>query len=173
MKRLFYIIAVAASLAFTAVSCKPSEKHYREAYEVAAAKKHSADSVEATIYDQYRRQARKSAVTLGGDTLNVQTEYVGYTTDGGASREITQRYNVVVGRFKQQFNAREMRKRLISLGYENPFILHTREPLYYVVSATCSTAQEALEQMRRAQADTSLRLREPLPFILQPAHMAR
>ena len=66
-----------------------------------------------------------------------------------------------------------MRERLQANGYPEAFILHTREPLYYVATATCSTAQEALEQLRRVEADSSLVLRAPLPFVLQPAHMAR
>lgn len=172
MKKLFFAVAAALLLALGA--CKPNEKQYKAVYEAAIAKRDATgDPVENTIYEKYRNQARQTLIPLGADTLAVQTEFIGYTKDGGASRETTLRYNVVVGRFKQVFNAKAMRGRLASLGYGNPFILHTREPLYYVVAATCPTAREALEQLRRVKADTSLVLREPLPFVLQPAHFAR
>lgn len=172
MKKLLIMAAVAVLL--TMGACKPNETQYKAAYEAAVAKRDSkGDPVENTIYNRYRQQARQTYIPLNGDTLAVQTEFIGYTKDGGATREGTQRYNVVVGSFKQVFNARAMRERLAGLGYENPFILHTREPLYYVVAATCSTAQEALDELKRVKADTSLVLRAPLPFVLQPAHMAR
>lgn len=171
MKKLFFIGVISLLMLG---ACKPNEAQYKAAYEAAVAKRDAkGDAVEGTIYEKYRNQARQTLIPLGSDTLAVQTEIIGYTKDGGATRETTDRYNIVVGRFKQVFNARAMRERLIKLGYENPFILHTREPLYYVVAATCGSAQSALEELQRVKADTSLVLREPLPFVLQPAHKAR
>ena len=164
-------LALAALLALGA--CKPNESAYKSAYESAIAKRDAEGGGEGTVYNRYREMAKPSEIALGNDTLPVITEFIGFTENGGASRETTGRYNVVVGRFKQGFNARQMRERLQANGYPEAFILHTREPLYYVATATCSTAQEALEQLRRVDADSSLVLRAPLPFVLQPAHMAR
>lgn len=164
-------LALAALMALGA--CKPNESAYKSAYESAIAKRDAEGGVEGTVYNRYREMAKPSEIALGTDTLPVITEFIGFTENGGASRETTGRYNVVVGRFKQVFNARQMRERLQANGYPEAFILHTREPLYYVATATCSTAQEALEQLRRVEADSSLVLRAPLPFVLQPAHMAR
>lgn len=173
-KQIFPAVLTAAVIAITSVTaCKPSEQHYRTAYESAVAKR-DAGNIDQTIYNRFREMARTNAIALGnGDTLAVQTEFIGYPENGGASRETTQRYNIVVGQFKQIFNAREMRKRLMTIGYENPFILQTREPIYYVVTATCPTATEALQQLRRVEADTAMCLRAPMPFVLQPAHMVR
>ena len=83
------------------------------------------------------------------------------------------RYNVAVGQFKQKFNAREMRARLQANGYPDAFIIHTREPLYYVCTATCQTPQEAATALEKVKTDKSIVLRSPLPFILRPAHLAR
>ena len=106
---------------------------------------------------------------VGTDSLTLRREYVGYTTDGGSSRENVLRYNIVVGQFKQVFNARQMRQRLIDGGYEGAMIVNTREPLYYVIAATASTPEEALQAWRRVTTDKAIVLRAPLPFILQPA----
>lgn len=130
-------------------------------------------AVDGTVYNQYREMARASGVVVGSDTIPVVTEFIGFTENGGASRETVDRYNVVVGRFKQVFNARQMRERLMAGGYPSTFILHTREPLYYVVTATCPTASRALEELRKVEADKSITLRAPLPFILEPAHLRR
>lgn len=167
--RILVLLAVAACVL---TACKTTEKNYREAYEKAVEHVRERSGVDSTIYARFRNQAQVSQLVVGSDTLPMQTEYVGYTDGGGASRDNLRTYNVVVGKFKQIFNARDMRQRLLDHGYE-AMIIHTREPLYYVVSATCGTAAEALEQMRRAQADTSMVLRPPLPFILRPAHLAR
>ena len=171
MKKHHISIAMTALLALGA--CKPNESAYKTAYESAVAKRDSEGGVEGTVYNRYREMARQSQIALGNDTLAVVTEFIGYTEDGGATRETTERYNIIVGRFKQVFNARQMRQRLQANGYPDAFILHTREPLYYVATTTCSTAQEALEQLRHVESDSSLVLRAPLPFVLQPAHLAR
>ncbi|MDE6175166.1 MAG: SPOR domain-containing protein [Duncaniella sp.] len=154
-------------------SCKTNENNYRQAYETAVAQKRETSGVDSTIYARIRNSARTSDLVTGSDSLPMRTEYVGYTDDGGASREMLKRYNVVVGQFRQVFNARQMRARLQANGYPEAFIIHTREPLYYVCTATCQSAEEAAEAFRKVTADKSIVLREPLPFILRPAHLAR
>lgn len=169
--RLLPLAVIVATL--LTVSCKTNENNYRQAYETAVAKSREDSGVDSTIYARIRNNAQKSDLVVGADTLPMRTEYVGYTEDGGASREMLKRYNVVVGQFKQVFNARQMRARLQAAGYQDAFIIHTREPLYYVCTATCPTADEALAAFRRVRDDKSIVLRAQLPFILRPAHMAR
>ena len=161
------------ALAMMAVGCKTTESNYRQAYETAVAKKRDSSGVDSTIYAKIRNSARTSDLVVTGDTMPMRTEYIGYTEDGGASRETIGRYNVVVGQFKQVFNARQMRARLQSSGYDSAFIIHTREPLYYVCTQACATPEEAEKAFVRVKADKSIVLRDPLPFILRPAHLAR
>ena len=161
------------ALGLLAVGCKTNEKNYRQAYETAVAKNRESSGVDSTIYARIRNSARTSELVVSGDSLPMRTEYIGYTEDGGASRETIGQYNVVVGQFKQVFNARQMRGRLQSSGYGDAFIIHTREPLYYVCTAACKTPEEAAEAFRKVKEDKSVVLREPLPFILRPAHLAR
>lgn len=154
-------------------SCKTNENNYRQAYETAVAKNREASGVDSTIYARIRNSARTSDLVVGPDSLPMRTEYVGYTENGGASREMLKRYNVVVGQFKQVFNARAMCTRLQNGGYPEAFIVHTREPLYYVCTNTCAGAEEAATALAKVKADKSIVLRSPLPFILRPAHLAR
>lgn len=163
----------AATLTLLTVGCKTSESNYRQAYETAVNKTREASGVDSTIYARIRNSAKMSELTAGSDTMPMRTEYVGYTENGGSSREHLKRYNVVVGQFKQVFNARQMRARLQASGYADAFIIHTREPLYYVCTATCTTPEEAAAAFSRVKSDKSIVLREPLPFILRPAHLAR
>lgn len=173
MKKLHITLILTALCAITLGGCKANRSAYKAAYESAVAKRDSTGGVEGTIYNRYREMGRSQQIVLGTDTLPVVTEYIGYTEGGGSSRENVERYNVVVGRFKQKFNARKMRERLMDHGYPGAMVVHTREPLYYVISHTCSTAQEALEELRRVESDTLFTLKAPLPFVLQPAHKAR
>lgn len=161
------------ALAMMAVGCKTTESNYRQAYETAVAKNRDSSGVDSTIYAKIRNSARTSDLIVTGDTMPMRTEYIGYTEDGGASRETIGRYNVVVGQFKQVFNARQMRARLQSSGYDSAFIIHTREPLYYVCTQACATPEEAEKAFVRVKDDKSIVLRDPLPFILRPAHLAR
>lgn len=161
------------ALAMMAVGCKTTESNYRQAYETAVAKNRDSSGVDSTIYAKIRNSARTSDLIVTGDTMPMRTEYIGYTEDGGASRETIGRYNVVVGQFKQVFNARQMRTRLQSSGYDSAFIIHTREPLYYVCTQACATPEEAEKAFVRVKDDKSIVLRDPLPFILRPAHLAR
>lgn len=170
MKRLPYIIMLAV---FILAGCKTNENNYRQAYEAAVAQRSEESGVDSTIYTRMRNSARTSDLVVGNDSLPMRAEYIGYTEDGGATRETVKKYNVVVGQFKQVFNARQMRKRLITSGYDSTFIVHTREPLYYVVTATCSTPEEALSAFKKVKSDKNLVLRSPVPFILRPAHFRR
>lgn len=164
---------VLAALSLLAVGCKTNETNYRQAYETAVVKKRDSSGVDSTIYAKIRNSAKMSELVAGSDSLPMRTEYIGYTKDGGMSRAAIGRYNVVVGQFKQVFNARQMRERLQASGYDSTFIVNTREPLYYVCTATCQTPEEAAKELNRVRTDKSIVLRSPLPFILRPAHLAR
>lgn len=153
-------------------ACKPNEAAYKAAYESAKAKRDSTGGIEGTVYERLRRQGHHTNIILGSDTLSVLTQRVGATDDGGATQQTIDRYNVVVAQFKQRFNARQMRQRILAEGYPEAVVLHTAEPLYYVVAKGCSTAQEALETLRQVESDTALH-KNVAPFVLQAAHRAR
>ncbi|MCM1076414.1 MAG: SPOR domain-containing protein [Bacteroides sp.] len=171
--RLHSLPLVLLLLGLTMVACKTNENNYRQAYEAAVAKNRESSGIDSTIYAKIRNSAKVSELKVGTDSMPMRTEYIGYTENGGASRETIGRYNVVVGQFKQVFNAREMRSRLQSSGYGSAFIIHTREPLYYVCTEACQTPEEAMKAFMRVKEDKSIVLRDPMPFILRPAHLAR
>ena len=161
------IIAVVAAVSMI-VSCKPTEESYRKAYEAARDKKD--ESNDETIYTQIRKRARPSQIVAEGDTLSYTIESIGFTKDGGATRDNMLRYNVVVGQFKQIFNAKAMRDRIIGNGY-NAFIVNTAEPLYYVVAVSCETPAEAIKALDRVRSDKTLIMKEPCPWVLKPSHI--
>ncbi len=172
--RLFPSLVVAAAVGISALTgCKTTEANYRQAYQTAVAQREESTGIDSTIYARIRNSATTSALVVGTDSLPVRTEYIGFTDGGGMDKARMKKYNIVVGQFKQVFNARQMRERLISAGYENAFIVHTREPLYYVAVATSDSPEDILKDWERVTADKSIVLRAPLPFVLRPAHLAR
>ncbi len=168
------IMLAAIMLAAILPACKTTEANYRQAYEIAKDKQENSDGgdqIPTSALNRYGMPRPK--LTAEGDTLMMLTEPIAFTADGGADRESLKRYNVVVGQFRQIFNAKAMLGRLREGGYPDACIVNTRLPLYYVIAGSYATTAEASKALDAVKADASLRFSEPLPFILQPAHLAR
>lgn len=172
IRKIHLLPIVALMIAMLAVGCKTNEANYRQAYETAKEGMKNKNAIDSTIYSRIRNNAQTTNLIVGNDTLGVRTEHIAIPQDGGMTRERLKRYNVVVGQFKQIFNARQMRERLQNSGYADAFIINTAEPLYYVCTQTCTTADEAVHELEKVKNDKSIVLREPLPFLLRPAHIA-
>ncbi len=168
MKKILLVIIMAAACL---TACKTSEANYKAAYETVIEKQRGATPTDGTIYNRFRdRVVAHEVITAAGDTLSVRVEAIAFVGDGGITRDDMLKYNVIVGGFKQIFNARALRDRLANNGYKS-FIISTAEPLYYVGAATAGTLDEVAPVVERLSADPDLRLRSPYPFILQPLHL--
>ncbi len=167
-----YIIVLIGALV-ALCGCKTNEKNYRAAYEVAKEKFDNEGGLDSTIYNRMRPQGRGSELTALGDTVRMHTISIGFPKEGGASRETVKTYCVVVAQFKQIFNAKAMRQRLVDNGYDGAMIVNTREPLYYVVAGSVATPEEAVTMMRQLRKDKALVLRDPFPWVLRPSYLAR
>jgi len=159
----------------TLTGCKTTEANYRAAYETA---KERADTggLDSTVYARIRQEARPGTVKVGNDTMPLVTQHVKPTpVDGETDNGVTglSRYNIVVAQFKQIFNAKSMVRRLKENGYPDAMIVETREPLYYVVASTHNDAASALRGLETIKAQPPLTLRDPFPWVLQPASFAR
>lgn len=159
---------------FATVGCRTSEANYREAYEKTIAGRDSSLSVDSTIYGAVRREAKMRNMALAdGSSVPVHTQHVRITEGGGGINENLRRYNVVVGRFKQLFNARSLRNRLVDGNiYPHAFVVETSEPYYYVVAHSDVSLDSAAYFMRHLP-DNVPAMREPLPFILDATSRRR
>ncbi len=165
-RRFIGLIAVAVTLVLMS-GCKTSEDNYRAAYEVA--RQHQQDGVDDETYSLMKAEEMPSAVAVGNDTLRIKTEIVAlYIDKQNDAGEKMYPYNVVVGQFRQVFNAKAMRDRLKLYGY-SPYIVATREPLYYVVASGCSDKEEAAALIKRMEADKKVVMKKPFPWVLMPA----
>ena len=167
MKNLLGILL----LSFIVISCKTTEANYRSAYEKAIAGRDSSESLDKTIYGRERRMVGFSYVPIGdGDTIAVRRQLVKVTEDGGGIRENLKRYCVVVGQFKQKFNAVSMRDRYATMpGSVMPgaFVVETGEPYFYVVASSYARLKDAADAMKTFQENPPFVMKSPLPFILE------
>lgn len=170
MKKLLFYMAGVVMLALPA--CKTTEANYRAAYETAKERSRSGD-LDSTVYARIRREARPATVKVGNDTLPLITQNVKLTTEGASAGASLRRYNLVVAQFKQIFNAKSMKQRLIDGGYPEALIVETREPLYYVIAESYDNAAAALAGLNAIKAAPPLVMKDPFPWILQPAAFAR
>lgn len=154
--------------------CKTNQKNMNDAYTKAIEGRAEDDlGLDETIYSRERKQMKHGSMTVNGVEVPVSTQWVKVTADGGGINENLKRYNVVVGQFKQKFNAKSMRERLADNGYPGAFVVETREPYYFVVAASFDNASDAVKMLDHTKSDQSLKMKDPLPFILEPAQHRR
>lgn len=162
------VILIALSAAVAVVGCKTTEANYRAAYERAVETRDSRTSLDSTVYGGQRRGLDMRQLTVDGESVDVKTQRVSVTEGGGGIREYLRPYSVVVGQFKQLFNARSLRDRLADNGYPRAFVVQTSEPYYYIVLSSHDTDTEAARAViaLRATAGFPVAMRAPLPFVL-------
>ena len=145
--------------------CRTTEANYREAYQKTIAGRDSAD-IDNSIYGRTRRQYSKTDVATDSGTVEVIRRLVRVTDGGGATPENLKRYNVVGGEFKQIFNARSFRNRLVDNGYPGAFIVESGEPYYYIVVQSFDSPTEAAALKDRLSASPPFTFKAPCPYIL-------
>lgn len=165
MKRSTHIL-IAFLLLLTAIGCKTNEENYRAAYQ--RAKENERAGIDSTIYSRIRQEARPMQIKVDGDTVGMRSEYV-IVTEGqaGVTADALKRYNVVVAQFKQLFHAKSVSRRFTEAGYEDMFIVQTREPLYYVVAFSSPDIVAARDTMIKIQSAPPFALQPDTPWILR------
>lgn len=167
MKKIKLLTSLFIAALFILPACKTTEANYRSAYDKAVAGRDNSTALDSTIYGAHRRNiGSRIALSAAGDTVEVRRQRVAMTKDGGATEEPRNRYYVVVGQFKQSFNAKSMRRRIVDAGFNGTFVVQNGEPYYYVVLSAHKTEAEAIEAAVSIPKNFPMPLRSPLPYIL-------
>lgn len=145
MRKNWYILFAVAVMAVFAMSCKTTEENYRSAYEIAAERRMgTADRQLGGFIEREKRLAQTRVVA--GDSVRMVTERV-VMVDGQASD--LKKYCVVVGDFKQVFNARSFRTRINEAeGNTDSYVVMNPEKMYYVVYKGFETKEDAAKFLR-------------------------
>ncbi len=167
MKILHCLTVVMIVLLVT--SCRTTEENYRGAYELAKASGERQDSLVSTLI---ANEQAPTIVNVGDETMKLRKEYVSLVNEDGVPKNKLKQYNIVVGRFRQIFNARSMASRMSSLGYES-YVLVDRTPAYFVAVASTDSIEEALQLYKSVVADNRVVYKSPFPWVLELAQYIR
>ena len=161
-------ITISAALLLIAVlisGCKTTEANYRAAYEKAIAARE--DDERETIYGGVSRQLGTRKMVENGDTAQVMIKNVSPVTIAGVKQPEVKKYMLVVGEFKQLFNAESMCKRFVNGGYSSAVVVQTAEPYYYIVADSFDSIKDAKKAIAALQEKSPIALKSPAPFILR------
>lgn len=159
-----YKLILAAALPLMAISCKTTEQNYRNAY--LTAKETQRQKADSEIDDRIEAERNGQQTKVGDVTVPVKARYfaeVEHTDESGTPA----RFSVVVGQFKQIFNARMFRNRLIENNCK-AYILRDAPGEFYVVAQGFNTLEEATEYI--ANIKKNLPVKVPIePFVIKNA----
>ncbi len=143
MKHKHLVLLAGIVLALVSVSCKPTEKNYKAAYDAALSK----------------RQAEKNdpdmALMLGGHTLDTSEGSSAFSADSGVAFPVKStrlkfeedfgsvgEWYVAVSRFSMPTNARAQARDLTAAGYEAR-VAENPEKQWYVIINRSETKEQA------------------------------
>ena len=134
-----------ALVAMVATSCKTTEENYRSAYEIAAERKMGNDNRDLRGFIDREKRLTEMRV-VAGDSIRMITERV--TMVDGTTADLHQ-FCVVVGDFKQVFNARSYSRRINEAEANNDsYVVVNSEKMYYVVYKGFNERGEAADFLR-------------------------
>lgn len=169
MKKFIFLSICMAVLSLGA--CKTTEANYRTAYETA--KQKATDTGDSLTTQNLRQSMMPRPLTVDGITFDALTLPVRVTEGTTADVSALKRYCIVVGKFRQVFNAKSMASRLVSGGYPGAFVVENRDKEFFVVAQSTEISTEIPAILDRIAKDSSLTLREPYPYVLRPAQLVR
>lgn len=145
---------------FCFISCKTTEKNYKSAYDIAVQK--NKDGIDENTYNKIINESKAPVTVIGNDSVRMKTEFI-KITDGNP--EELKKYSIVVGQFKQIFNARSFRDRLKSNKYPS-YVVENRDSTYYVIAQGFDDETEAALYLKNINKNIPFRIPLEDPWIL-------
>lgn len=123
------------------IGCKPTEKNYKEAYDVALQKRKAA-STDADIVipaGALHKIGEPMVKVVDGDTIKIAVEHLKFE---GGREDAMKKWNVAVAKYKMPTNCASQTNNLFSEGYKAFYVLNP-EGYYYVIAGSFDTLDEA------------------------------
>jgi len=149
MRKLLYCVAALALL----VGCKPSEKHYKIAYETA--QQRAREGLDEGIYELMQKESLPPLKHIGEDSVRVQRMrmiwfYTPAAVDSGRRIDPAP-YNLAVALYSMPTNARAHADAIAEEGYR-AVVLKTGSDKYYVMAGLTQTLDSAARLATRYEA---------------------
>lgn len=162
MKKIF-IIASIIVLALGVASCHSTEANYKAAYDKAM-EKHQ-EGVGAETYAKIQAERVRFTEVINGDSVRLVAMHVNEFKD---NNNPAQRYSIVVGEFKQIFNAQNYANRLQQEeGFASYVLYGGPDMKYYVVIKGFDDKEIAAAFLKGMGKKVKMKILEPLPWILE------
>lgn len=156
MKLRLILFSLSAVLILSA--CKTTEQNYRNAYQVA--KENTRNKVDPETDARLNSERNGRTIDFNGKKISVTTGYFDFVDDSDTNVP-TGQFAVVVGKFKQIFNARMFKTRLADKKYP-AYILFNADKEYFVIVRDFASQNEA------AQYITDIKSHIPFPIPIEP-----
>lgn len=146
-KTLYLIGSIVFMMLLSAASCKTTEENYKAAYDIAVKKQESGAGRDVSSYISRERRLNEYK-QVGTDSVRIVIEHVSIV-DGPVNN--AKKYGVVVGEFKQVFNARSYRDRINNAENtpETPaFVVMNAMKQYFVIYRSFDTKTGAAAFMK-------------------------
>lgn len=139
MKRFFkYVVLSAFGMIFLS-ACKPTENNYRQAYDAAKAKREAANADAMIPASGLLSDDGTSLKIVNGDSLYVSRDRLRLDPE---NPDILKAYNVAVGVYKMNTNARAQAAALAEKGYDAHAVMTTGDR-WYALAGGFSSLEDA------------------------------
>mgnify|MGYP003307732860 FL=1 len=126
----------------SAASCKTTEENYKAAYDIAVRRQETGAGQDVSSFIT-REKRLNEYKQIGTDSVRIVIENVSIIDNPGKNIE---KYGVVVGEFKQVFNAKSYRDRINNTENNSDapaFVVMNTMKKYYVIYRSFNTKTEA------------------------------
>ncbi len=120
------------------------------------------DGVDAETYARIEAEKERNTAVVAGDSLRLITDRVNIVDDEPSTMKP---YGVVIGEYKQLFNARSFRDRLKKEG-QPAYVVMNGERMYFVVARGFDTSVEAAEFLKDVRNKIKMKIPIEKPWIL-------
>ena len=147
MKKLLPILFILSALLLS-VGCKPTENNYRAAYDAAKKKRDQSNEEQMVPTTGLISDDGPSMKIIEGDTIFVTRDRL--SRESG-SEDVLKAYNVAVGVYKMNTNAKAQAQALSEKGYKAVAVRTTGDRWYTIAGSfdTLDEAREFIKQFRK------------------------
>lgn len=155
-------IALLLVMALGVASCHSTEENYKAAYDKAM-EKHK-EGVGAETYAKIEAERMRFTHVINGDSVRMVSMHVNDCKD---NQNNPQQYSIIVGEFKQIFNAQNYAKRLQNEeGFPSYVLYGGPDMKYYVAIKGFEESDVAAAFLKGLDKKVKMKVLEPLPWIL-------
>lgn len=141
-KTLFLISSILFMMLLSAASCKTTEENYKAAYDIAIRRQETGAGQDVSSFIT-REKRLNEYKQIGTDSVRIVIENVSIIDNPVTN---VGKYGVVVGEFKQVFNAKSYRNRINNTENNSDapaFVVMNTMKKYYVIYRSFNTKTEA------------------------------